>query len=80
MTPDLKKMRLTEQLRQGKALIQNEKYQNADGVSGAPAGLIVARVLLTCWSKNIFNGLLRVPVNEKIPAVKNKMSSIFSAL
>jgi hypothetical protein len=30
--------------------------------------LLLLRAALTRWSKNIFNGLLRVPVNEKIPA------------
>jgi hypothetical protein len=69
MSPDLKKMRLTERLRQAKTLNQIEKHQNTDGVSGALAGLIAARVLLTRWSKNIFNGLFRVPVNEKILAL-----------
>jgi hypothetical protein len=69
MGSDLKKMRLTGRLRQGKVLILNEKYQNRDGVSGALGASIAARVWLTRWSKNIFNGLLRVPVKIKIPAL-----------
>jgi hypothetical protein len=45
--------------------------KNAEPAPSQPPALLLfrPRAWLTRWSKNIFNGLFRVPVNEKIPAL-----------
>ena len=41
------------------------------GVPGARAALDAGAVMVNMRSRNIFNGLLRVPVKEKIPALNS---------
>jgi hypothetical protein len=45
------------------------KNTEPDAIAAACAAAIPATCAVNICDRNIFNGLLRVPVNEKIPAL-----------